>query len=56
LNDNGSPSAGADFALDAIQFSSPVPEPATLGTFGLVSLLGGYAVRRRMKAASVAQA
>jgi len=34
---------------------SPVPEPATLATFGLMGLLGGCVLRRKMKAAVVAQ-
>ena len=56
LNDNGSPSAGADFALDQLQFSAPIPEPATLATLGLMGMCGGFFVRRKLKAASVAQA
>jgi len=33
-----------------------VPEPMTLATFGFLTLFGGYAARRKLKAAAVAQA
>ncbi len=56
LNDGGSPSAAADFTLSQIQFSPPVPEPATIATLGLMGLFGGYFARRKLKAGSVAQA
>jgi hypothetical protein len=35
---------------------NPVPEPTTLVTFGALALFGGYAARRKLKAAPVAQA
>lgn len=35
---------------------SSVPEPATLATFGLMTVCGGYLTRRKLKAAKVAQA
>lgn len=50
LNDSGSPSSSADFALDTIQFANPVPEPATLALWGTVTLGGLWYGRRRLKA------
>jgi hypothetical protein len=54
--------AGTDMSFGPLELdNSPPrlllePEPATLATFGLVTLLGGFAARRRMKGAAVAQA
>jgi len=48
LNDNGTPSAGADFAIDAIQFAA-IPEPASLAAWGFVGLAGAWYGRRRLR-------
>lgn len=45
---------GTDDVFDFPQ--EEVPEPATLATFGLMGLLGGSVLRRKMKTAPVAQA
>ena len=51
---------GADLTLTnggiRLLESSPVPEPATIATLGLMGLFGGYFARRKLKAGSVAQA
>ena len=51
---------GVDFVLGGngliIIRENPVPEPATLATFGLMGLVGGFAARRKMKARAATQA
>lgn len=44
--------AGVDFILSGdrpLLLNGEVPEPTTIATFGLIGLLGGAAVRRRLK-------
>ena len=53
LNNNGNPQAGVDFILTQFAIAEAVPEPATLATFGLMGLFGGYAARRKLKAGAV---
>jgi len=66
INTPASPSqiiggAGTDMSFGPIEFpgnppfiNQPVPEPFTLATFGALSLVGGIAARRKLKAKTVA--
>jgi hypothetical protein len=56
----GGPSPGADFILSGDTgihiFDNPVPEPASLATFGLIGLVSVVVVRRKLKVGATAAA
>ncbi len=52
--------AGVDFIVSSSNggiriFGEPEPEPATLATFGLMGLMGGFVARRKLKARAAVQ-
>jgi hypothetical protein len=50
---NGNPNVATDFTLGSggvFLQNGDIPEPATVATFGLVTLIGGVVARRRLKA------
>lgn len=52
---NSNNSGGFDAALDSISVV-PIPEPTTWATFGALAAFGGFAARRRLRAAAPAPA
>lgn len=59
LTFNSTNDQGVDFVINGQPgiriFGNPEPEPATLATFGLMGLMGGFVARRKLKARAAVQ-
>jgi hypothetical protein len=59
LTFNNTNDQGVDFVINGQPgiriFGDPEPEPATLATFGLIGLMGGFVARRKLKGSAAVQ-